>query len=191
MPIRSASPLWYTGQRGWNRHPAGMCVGSGASPVRICCSILSCSGTTDSNAFVYGMLRIGQHLLGRADLDDAAEVHHRDTIGDVPRKPEVVGDDEDRRSRVRATARAAVAGSRRAPKRRGRHRLVGDEERGLQHHRAGDHHPLPLPARQLVRVAQEVVARGGRRPQLESASATRCSSLSVMPWMRSPSATIS
>ena len=54
MPSRSASPDATTGQRGWNRQPAGMRLGSGVSPVRICCSTRSISGTTDSSALVYG-----------------------------------------------------------------------------------------------------------------------------------------
>ncbi len=100
--------------------------------------------------------RCRQQLLGRADLDDAAEVHHGDTVGDVPRQPEVVRDDEHRHLTIAGQPEQQVEDL--APDRsiEARHRLVGDQKTRLEHHRPGDHHPLPLPAGELVGVAQEV-----------------------------------
>ena len=48
-------------------------------------------------------LRVGvqgtqQHVLGGADLDDAAQVHDRDAVGDGPRQPQVVRHDDDRQA---------------------------------------------------------------------------------------------
>ncbi len=39
-----------------------------------------------------GVAGRAEHLLGRAGLDDPAEVHHRDPVGDVPGQAQVVGD---------------------------------------------------------------------------------------------------
>jgi len=45
-----------------------------------------------------GMLRVGQHLLGRAGLDDATEVHHGDDVAQVAHHREVVRDEQHRQS---------------------------------------------------------------------------------------------
>ena len=100
-----------------------------------------------------GMARVAEQLLGRALLDDPAEVHDRDPVGDVPGQPEVVRDDEDRHARLAHEPqhqREDLAAHRRVE---ARDRLVGDEQRRLEHHRAGDHDALALAARDLVGVA--------------------------------------
>ena len=40
-----------------------------------------------------GMARRGEQRLGRPDLDDLAQIHHRDAVRDVPHQPQVVGDE--------------------------------------------------------------------------------------------------
>ncbi len=40
------------------------------------------------------MPRRGEQVLGARGLDDAAEIHHRDPVGDVPHHREVVGDED-------------------------------------------------------------------------------------------------
>ena len=102
-----------------------------------------------------GVLGRGQHLLGRPGLDDPAEVHHRDPVGDVPGQPEVVGDHEDAEAELLAQLeqqRQDLAADRRVE---AGDRLVGDQQLRLEGQRAGDQHALPLAAGQLVRVAQE------------------------------------
>ena len=43
--------------------------------------------------------------------------------------------------------------------------LVGDDDLGLQHKRAGDHHALALAARELVRIPkEEALGRAQPRP---------------------------
>ena len=163
IPSRSASPDATSGQRGWKRQPAGIRVGSGASPCRICCSICSISGTTESSARVYGMPRVREHLLGRPLLDDPPEVHHRDPVGDVPREPEVVRDDEDRDARSRTSSSMSARISPRTEASRLETGSSATISHGSQRHRAGDHDPLALPARELVRVALQKRS-GGRRP---------------------------
>ena len=41
-----------------------------------------------------------EEFFGRALFDDAAEVHHRDTVGDVPCQAQVVGDDQQRQAQL-------------------------------------------------------------------------------------------
>ena len=52
------------------------------------------TGTADSRAVDVRMQRPRVQLLGRRDLDDLAEVHHRDSVGDVADHGEVVGDEQ-------------------------------------------------------------------------------------------------
>ena len=148
------------------------------------------SGTTDSSARVR-VLRAPRICSVGPELDDAPEVHHRDAIGDVPREPEVVGDDEDRDAGLvdePAHQLQDLAAHRRVE---ARHRLVGDEQARLEHHRARDHDTLPLPARHFVRVeADEPFGR----PQPGASSAPRPRAASSSPPVRctrSPSATAS
>ena len=97
------------------------------------------------------MPRVVEQLLGRPLLDDPAEVHDRYAIGDVPGQPEIVGDDEDRDARLANEAEHQLQDLTANRRVEARHRLVRHEQRRLQHHRAGDHDPLALPAGDLVR----------------------------------------
>ena len=101
------------------------------------------------------MARVGEHLLGGSHLDDPAEVHHGQAVGDVPRQAEVVRDDQSGKSEFVAQPqqqREDLAAYRCVE---GCDGLVGDEHDRLEHQRTGDDHALALPAGQLMRVAQE------------------------------------
>ena len=164
-----AAPETTSGQRGWKRHPAGMRVGSGGSPDRMGRSIPSVSGTTSSNALVYGWS-------GRVRTSSAGpistirpEVHHGDAIGDRPRETEVVRDDDDRDLVVIAELHQQLEDL--APDRgvEAGDGLVGHDHLGFEHQRPRDHHALSLAARQLVRVQEEesfgrTQTRAGERP---------------------------
>ena len=67
---------------------------------------------------------------GRTDLDDAAEVHHRDAVGDVPGQPEVVGDDEDRHVLVAHEVEQEAEDLAPHGGVEARHRLVGHQQLG-------------------------------------------------------------
>jgi hypothetical protein len=41
-----------------------------------------------------GVPGLGEQLIGRALLDDTAEIHHRDSMGDLPDDGEVVGNEQ-------------------------------------------------------------------------------------------------
>ena len=42
------------------------------------------------------VLRVGDDLVGRPDLDDPAQVHDREDVTDVPHRREIVGDEDHR-----------------------------------------------------------------------------------------------
>jgi hypothetical protein len=112
-----------------------------------------------------GLGRGVDHRPGGALLDDPAQVHDRDAVGEVGRGREVVGDHED--AEVGLLAQPGQQGQDPGPYRHVQHRrrLVGDQQLRLQHQAGGDGDPLALAARQLVRVAVEVqVRRGQPRP---------------------------
>ena len=169
IPSRSASPDATSGQRGWKRQPARdpRRVGRLArEDLRL--HVRALGHHREQRARVR-MARVAEQLLGRALLDDPAEVHDRDPVGDVPREPEVVGDDEDRHAGLAHELqhqREDLAAHRRVE---ARDRLVGDEQPRLEHHRAGDHDALALAAGDLVRVAREEAlgrAQAGARERL-------------------------
>ena len=91
------------------------------------------------------------------DLDDLAEVHHRDAVGDVPHHRQVVRDEHVAQAELVAQVVEQVddAGLDRHVQRR--HRLVQDEQARVQRERAGDADALPLAAGELVRVARGVL----------------------------------
>src|SRR5690606_30394900 len=100
-----------------------------------------------------GMLRLAQHALGRAVLDDAAVVHDVDPVGHARHDREVMGDEDERRARARhdVVERGQHALLHRGVE--GRRRLVGDDERRPLREGDRDQHPLPHAAGQLVREA--------------------------------------
>ena len=83
----SAQIAWASGQRVWKLHPDGTAVGLGTSPCRMMRAVPSGDaglGRGREQRLRIGMLRSGEDRVLRAYLDDAAEIHHRDAVGDVP-----------------------------------------------------------------------------------------------------------
>jgi hypothetical protein len=107
------------------------------------------------------MLRLPHDLAGRALLDDPAQVHHRDPVGEVRGGGQVVGDHQD--AHLPVPAQPVEQGQHPGADRdvEHRHRFVGQQQVGAEHQGRGDRHPLALAAGQLVRVAgQESLGRG-------------------------------
>ena len=100
-----------------------------------------------------------EHLRRRARLDDLAALHHDDTVGEVGDHAHVVGDQQD--ARVDAVAQVAdqLEDLRLHGDVEGRRRLVGDQHRRIAGQCLGDHRPLPLATRQLVRVGVDAPFR--------------------------------
>ena len=100
-----------------------------------------------------GVRRAREDPLAGALLDELAEVHHRDVVGEVLHRGQVVGDEQAGEAHVALQVGEQVEhrGLHRHVERAGR--LVGDEQRRLGDQRPGDADPLALAAGQLVRVA--------------------------------------
>ena len=103
-----------------------------------------------------------QQLARGADLHELAGPQHRHAVGDFRDHAEVVRDEQhagavlahelaDQREDLRL---------RRDVERRGR--LVGDQQRGLEHQRHRDHDPLPLAAGELMRIRRHHPRRIGQ-----------------------------
>ena len=59
------------------------------------------TGDADSSACVYGCAGASNSSSVRRGLDDPAEVHHRDAVGEVADDREVVGDEQVREAEPR------------------------------------------------------------------------------------------
>ena len=122
-------------------------------------------GRLQRNAVLAGQVRNGrdkapgigmagrlQDLFGAALLDDVALLHHHDAVGDLGHHPEVVGDEHDAHSLASLDLADQLQNLRLGGHvERGR-RFIRDQDRGLERQRHGDHHPLPLPAREAERI---------------------------------------
>ena len=91
----------------------------------------------------------------RAPLDDLAVVHHADPVGHLAHDAEIVGDEQHRHVELGLELEQELEDLRLDGDVERGGRLVGDEEVGLVGERHGDHHPLPLPARELMRIGVE------------------------------------
>ena len=107
--------------------------------------------------------RGAEHVGGRALLDDPARVHDGEPVADLDQHGEIVRDEQHGESELvlELLQQLQDLGLDHDVE-RGR-RLVGDDEARAAGQRHRDHHALPLPARELVRV---VVDAPGRQPDL-------------------------
>ena len=105
------------------------------------------------------MARVLDDRLRGALLDDPAEIHDRDAVGETGSRREVVRDHENPEA---APAQRIEQRQDLGPHRdvEHRHRFVGDQELGLQHQRRRDRDALALAAGELVREpVQEQIGR--------------------------------
>ena len=179
------------GQRGWKRQPlggragvghlAGQRLGQGAGAVR--------ARDRGDERLGVGMARRRPDRAGRALLDDLAQVHHEDGVGDVPDDRQVVGDQEQREVQIAGEPDQEVRDLRlRRGVERGE-RLVEHDHGRVGGEGAGDRDALALAAAELMR--EPARRRWPRAPPCRAApqpvGAGRARSLS--PASRSPSAT--
>ena len=146
----------------WKRHAGGGLDGDGTSPARIWRFLAAASrgsgtGTADISAPVYGMPRVRVELLVGGELDDLAEVHHRDPVAHVPHDRQVVRDEDQRQAQVALQLAQQVEDLRLDRDVERRDRLVGHDHLRLERERAGDADALALAARELVRIAVVVL----------------------------------
>src|SRR5699024_8848973 len=95
-------------------------------------------------------------LLFAADLDDLAQVHHADSIGDVPYHREIVRDEDIRQVEIILQLSQQVHDLRLHGYVQRRNRLITDDDFGTQRQPPGNADTLPLTAGELVRVPVHV-----------------------------------
>ena len=120
-----------------------------------------------------GVLRRGEDLARRAALDDLAVIHDADPVGHLAHDAEIVGDQQHRHVELVLELEQQVEDLRLDGDVERGGRLVGDQQVGLVGERHGDHHPLPLAARELVRIGLEPALRDRRCRPSSSRSSTR------------------
>jgi hypothetical protein len=127
------------------------------------------------------MLRVGvlgpaEDLGDRSLLDDLALGHDADAVRHFLHDAQVVGDEEQRHAVFGLQALEQLQDLRLDGDVERRGRLVGDQQVRLVGQRHGDHHPLALAARQLMRIGVEALGGLGNADlveQLEGAPARR------------------
>ena len=92
-------------------------------------------------------------LTSRRHLDDLAQVHHRDPVGDVLNDRQVVRDEEIGQVELGLQALEQVDDLGLDRDVEGRNWLVANDEGGVDRQRAGDADPLSLASRELMGVA--------------------------------------
>jgi len=105
------------------------------------------------------MQRILVELGRRRHLDDPTEVHHCDAIGDVPHDSEVVRNEQVREVELLLQPLEEIDDLRLDRDVECRHRLVRDDEVGIERDCAGQADALALAARELVRVTPGRIGR--------------------------------
>ena len=121
------------------------------------------TGAADSSALCVRVARVAEHgSRVWAHLDDAAEVHDRNPVGDVLDHLEVVADEEVGEVQLLLDVEQEVEDLAAHGHVEGRRRLVEDHHVGLGGDGAGDADTLPLPAAQLVRIAVEMGVASAR-----------------------------
>ena len=117
-----------------------------------------------------------EQMRARAQLDDAAEVHHRDPRGDAADRGEVVRDEEQGEAAL-ATEPVQQVEQHRAHRRIDRgDRLIADEQVGARGERARDGSALALTRREFARIR-----RGGARGKSHLIQQCECADPRLVP----------
>ena len=93
-----------------------------------------------------GMLRLAEDRVGRRQLDELADIHHRDAVGDVAHHREVVGDEQEGELQPRLQLEQQVQHLRLDRDVERGDRLVGHHQPRIGGERAGDADALALAA---------------------------------------------
>lgn len=102
------------------------------------------------------MARPVEDLLDRTRLDDPAEIHHGDPVGEMAHHGQVVRDEHIRQSQLVPQITQQVEHLRLHRQVQRGDRFVAHDDVGFQGQGAGDPDPLPLPAGELLRIAVRV-----------------------------------
>ena len=96
------------------------------------------------------MNRLSVQVLGFRILDDLAQIHHRDPVGDVADHAEVVGHEQIRQAELVLKFLEQIDDLRLHRHVECRHRFVGDDQFRVQGQRPGDTDALALPTGELM-----------------------------------------
>ena len=103
----------------------------------------------------------------RPFFDDGTVPHHADPVRGMPHDREVVGDQQHRHAEALLQLAQQLQDLRLDRHVEGGGGLVGDQQIWLAGERHGDHHPLALPARELVREGLEALGGLSQRHHLQ------------------------
>ena len=99
------------------------------------------------------MARVAEHFVAGAVFDHVAEIHHHHLVGDVAYHREIVADEDIGELKLVLQVGQQIEDLRLDREIERRHRLVENEQRGIEHERAGDGDALALAPREHVWVA--------------------------------------
>ena len=148
------------GQRVENTQPAGGLSGEGNSPVSTMRSAAVGrreAGRRGQQRLRVGVQRAREDALLAALLHGQAEVHHQHVVRDVPDDAEIVRNEEVREAEVALQVGKQVQHLRLDRDVERRDRLVGHDQRRIQHQRPRNRDALALAAGEHVRIADVVL----------------------------------
>ena len=143
------------GQRGWKWQPLGGASGDGISPLigEKTRRRLAMRGHLVEERHRVGMVRPREEGVRRSALDDAAEIHDRDAVADMLHHAEIVADEEIGQAEIALQLHEQIDDLRLDRDVERRDGFIADDELRLDRERPGNPDPLPLAARELVRIA--------------------------------------
>ena len=150
------------GQRVWKRQPVGGLNGLGTSPCSIMRVVRKAGiwlGDRRQQRLGIGVQRPVVERLLVGDLDQLAEIHHRDAVADVLHHRKVMGNEQIGEAEALLQILQQVDDLRLDRDVERRHRLVADDQVGIDGEGAGDADALALPARELVRITPGMFGR--------------------------------
>ena len=106
-----------------------------------------------------GVRGVLEDVSARSQLDDLAEIHHADSVGDPLHNGQIMADEQVRQPQFGLQVHHQVDDLRLNGDVQRRHRLVSDHQFGPQRQRSGDADPLTLAAGELMRILGHVLGR--------------------------------
>ena len=129
------------------------------------------------------VLRVGDHLVARADLHHITQIHHRDAVTGILQQREVVGNVDRRQAHLPRQAPRRIQNPRSHRNIQHRYWLIRHQKIRVQHQRPRQHHALQLPTAELMRVLIQEKFRRLQIHPLQSVQNARQPFLFVLPAM--------